>query len=218
MEELKELTNVLFDNFKNSRIKEEMDLDARAMQIPVGVSARHVHVSQKDLEILFGKGYQLTAMKYLSQPGQFACKEQVTIVGPKGVFEKVRIIGPCRNQTQVEILQSDSFKLGLEGKLRMSGDLDDTPGLTIVGPKGSVMLEKGVIVAQRHIHMNPDQARAYGLEDGQVVSILVPGLRGAILQNVIVRADEKGYLDCHIDMEEANALGLKNGSKVTIIK
>lgn len=220
MQDVKKLTDILIENFKNNSTSQEKKeiIDYKSMQVSVGVSGRHLHISKDHMEILFGRGYELTPMKYLSQPGQFAAKEQLTICGPKGVFEKVRIIGPCRNITQVEILQSDAFKLGIEPKIRLSGDLDDTPGLTIIGPKGSVMLEKGAIVAQRHIHMNPEQAKAFGVVDGQVVSVMVAGIRGAILQNMLIRADENGYLDCHIDMEEANALGLCNGSKVTIIK
>lgn len=220
MDEIKILTEILLENYKKNCVKKNIGklVDSANMQVPVGVSGRHLHITREHMEILFGKGYELTPIKELSQPGQFAAKEQLTICGPKGVFEKVRIIGPCRKETQVEILQSDAIKLGIEGKIRLSGDLHDTPGLTIIGPKGSVILDKGVIVAQRHIHMNPSQAEAYGVEDGQVVSVMVNGMRGAILQNMLIRADEKGYLDCHIDMEEANALGLKNGSKVTIIK
>lgn len=220
MQEIKELTEILLDNFKKNRMvkKDEEEISCKSMQVPVGVSGRHLHLSEEHLRVLFGNGYELTPIKNLSQPGQFAAKEQVTLCGPKGVLEKVRIIGPIRGKTQVEILQSDAFKLGVPAKIRLSGDLEDTPGLTIIGPKGSVILEKGVIVAQRHIHMNPKQALDYGLKDGQVVSVMVSGIRGAILQNMLIRADEKGYLDCHIDMEEANALGLKNGSKVTIIK
>lgn len=220
MQEIKELTNILLENFKKNGIsyKDEEEIACESMQVPVGVSGRHLHLSKDHLEILFGKGYELTPIKKLSQPGQFAAKEQVTICGAKGVLEKVRIIGPIRKETQVEILQSDAFKLGVPAKIRLSGDLEGTPGVTIIGPKGSVILDNGVIVAQRHIHMNPKQASDYGVKDGQIVSVMVSGVRGAILQNMLIRADEKGYLDCHIDMEEANALGLKNGSKVTIIK
>lgn len=220
MQDVKKLTDILIETFKNNSISQEKkeNIDYESMQVPVGVSGRHLHISREHMEILFGPGYELTPIKYLSQPGQYAAKEQLTICGPKGVFEKVRIIGPCRNKTQIEILQSDAFKLGIEAKIRLSGDLDDTPGLTIIGPKGSVILDKGAIVAQRHIHMNLDQAKAFGVIDGQAVSVMVAGIRGAILQNMLIRADENGYLDCHIDMEEANALGLCNGSKVTIIK
>lgn len=218
MDEIKGLMKLLFDNYKIEIKKEEKKIDYSSMNIPVGISGRHIHLSEKDLDKLFGRGYKLTPIKALSQPGQFACKEQLTICGPKGVFEKVRIIGPCRKETQVEILQSDAIKLGIKGMIRMSGDLEGTPGLTIIGPKGSVVLEKGAIVAQRHIHMNPKQAEGFGVKDGQVVSVMVAGQRGGIMQNMIVRANNKGYLDCHIDMEEANAFGLTNGSMVTIIK
>ncbi len=218
MDEIKKLTEILIDNYKKNRNVENTEKCSISMQVPIGVSGRHLHLSKEHLEILFGKGYELKPIKNLSQPGQFAAAEQVTVCGPGGVFEKVRIIGPVRRETQVEILMGDAFRLGINPVIRLSGDLEGTPGVTLIGPSGSVILNKGTIVAQRHIHMNPKQAEAFGLKDGQVVSGLVPGIRGAVLQNLIVRADDKGNLDCHIDMEEANGLGLKNGSEITIIK
>ncbi len=187
-------------------------------RIPVGVSNRHVHLSQEDLERLFGKGYELTKMKDLSQPGQYACKEAVTICGPKGAIEKVRILGPVRPRTQVEILAGDCFKLGIKSSAKLSGDLDGTPGITIVGPAGSVQTRDGVMVAQRHIHMLPQDAERLGVHDGQNVSLEVEGLRGGILANVIVRVTGQSGLECHIDTEEANAMGLGSSSTVKIIK
>jgi len=127
-------------------------------RIPVGVSNRHVHLSQEDLDTLFGQGYQLTSIKELSQPGQYACKETVTVCGSKGAIEKVRILGPVRKQTQVEILAADCFKLGANTEPKMSGELAGTPGITLVGPKGSVQTKEGLIIAQRHIHMSPADA------------------------------------------------------------
>lgn len=186
--------------------------------IPVGISNRHIHLSQADLNKLFGDNYQLTKLKDLSQPGQCACKETVMLCGPKGCIAKVRILGPIRPQTQVEILQSDTFKLGVKGELRLSGHLENTPGITVVGPKGSVELDEGVIVAKRHIHMLPQQAQEFGVTDGEAVSIKFMGERGGILKNVIIRAKENSGLECHIDTEEANALGVKPGTKIIINK
>lgn len=186
--------------------------------IPVGISNRHIHLSQSDLEKLFGLGYELTPMKDLSQPGQFACKETLTLVGPKGAIEKVRILGPVRKETQVEILLGDCFKLGVQGAVRMSGELDGTPGATLVGPKGSVELTKGVIAAQRHIHMSLEDAQYFGVHDKQVVRIQVDGLRGGILDNVAIRANNQSALECHIDIEEANALQITSKTKINILK
>ncbi len=189
-----------------------------SMKVSVGVSGRHIHLSQADLEALFGAGYELTPIKDLSQPGQFAAKETVTLVGPKGVIERVRVLGPVRAQTQVEVLAGDTFKLGVPACVRMSGKLEGTPGVTLSGPHGTVALHEGVIVAARHIHMTCAEAAERGLHDGEVVSIVAPGLRGGRLDNVIVRANDSSALDCHIDTEEANALQLKNGSEVEIIR
>ena len=184
--------------------------------IPVGISNRHIHLSQAALDKLFGKHHQLTKLKDLSQPGQYACKECVTIAGPKGVIEKVRILGPVRAETQVEILQSDTFKLGVKGALRLSGDLDGTPGITLIGPNGAFEMAKGVIVAKRHIHMLPEQAERFGVTDGQVVTIDFAGERGGSLNNVVIRATANSGLECHIDTEEANALGVVPGTTIKI--
>ena len=179
-----------------------------AAGVPVGISNRHIHLSQADLDQLFGAGYQLTPMKELSQPGQFACKETVTICGPKGAIEKVRVLGPVRKETQIEIVAGDSFKLGVKAPAKLSGDLAGTPGITVVGPKGSVQTAQGLIVAQRHIHMAPADAQAYGVQDGQIVKIRVGGLRGGIYDNVAIRVTTSSKLECHLDTEEANAMGV----------
>ncbi|MEY8354188.1 phosphate propanoyltransferase [Lachnospiraceae bacterium 54-53] len=186
------------------------------LRIPVGVSNRHVHLSQEDLDTLFGRGYQLTSMKELSQPGQFACRETVTVCGPRGAIEKVRILGPVRKQTQVEILAADCFKLGRNSAPRMSGDLAGTPGITLVGPKGSAETKEGLIIAQRHIHMTPADAAGFGVHDGQTVSIRTEGIRGGIFHHVAIRVTETSSLECHLDTEEANAMGLGGSSSVTI--
>lgn len=179
-----------------------------AAGVPVGISNRHIHLSQADLDQLFGAGYQLTPMKELSQPGQFACKETVTICGPKGAIEKVRVLGPVRKETQIEIVAGDCFKLGVKAPGKLSGDLAGTPGITVVGPRGSVQTAQGLIVAQRHIHMAPADAQAYGVQDGQIVKIRVGGLRGGIYDNVAIRVTTSSKLECHLDTEEANAMGV----------
>jgi putative phosphotransacetylase len=194
------------------------DVKVDMFEIPVGVSNRHVHLSQADLNSLFGEGYQLTKMKDLSQPSQYACKETVTICGPKGAIEKVRILGPVRSKTQVEVLIGDSFKLGVVSQVRLSGDLHGTPGITLIGSKGSVEITEGLIVANRHIHMTPEDALHFGVHDGQTVGIQVTGPRGGIYHNVAVRANDASALECHIDTEEANAMNLNSLSKIKIIK
>lgn len=181
---------------------------SNATGVPVGISNRHIHLSQADLDQLFGAGYQLTPMKELSQPGQFACKETVTICGPKGAIEKVRVLGPVRKETQIEIVAGDCFKLGVKTPAKLSGDLAGTPGITVVGPKGSVQTAQGLIVAQRHIHMAPADAQAYGVQDGQIVKIRVGGLRGGLYDNVAIRVTTSSKLECHLDTEEANAMGV----------
>ena len=186
--------------------------------IPVGISNRHIHLSQADLDALFGAGYELTKMKDLSQPGQYACKETVTVVGPKGAIEKVRILGPVRKATQIEVMAGDSFKLGVAGEVRMSGELAGTRGVTLVGPKGSVQTAEGLIVAQRHIHMTLADAARFGVKDGDIVDIKITGPRGGILSNVAIRANDSSALECHLDTEEANALGLTSKSTITIVK
>ena len=187
-------------------------------EIPVGVSNRHIHLSQEDLERIFGPGYQLTPTKDLSQPGQYACKETVTICGPKGAIEKVRVLGPVRSKTQVEILAGDCFKLGVKTRARLSGDLAGTPGITVIGPKGSVQVKEGLIIAQRHIHMTLKDAENLGVHDGQIVNIQVAGPRGGLLSNVVIRANDSSALECHVDTEEANAMEIDSKTKVKIIK
>lgn len=187
---------------------------SNATGVPVGISNRHIHLSQADLDQLFGAGYQLTPMKELSQPGQFACKETVTICGPKGAIEKVRVLGPVRKETQIEIVAGDCFKLGVKAPAKLSGDLAGTPGITVVGPKGSVQTAQGLIVAQRHIHMAPADAQAYGVQDGQIVKIRVGGLRGGIYDNVAIRVTTSSKLECHLDTEEANAMGVAGAVEI----
>jgi len=211
MDKYEAVIKLLMDAVKSESGSDELT-------IPVGVSNRHVHLSQEDLDTLFGKGYQLTNMKELSQPGQYACKEMVTVCGPKGAIEKLRILGPVRKQTQVEILAADCFKLGRNTTPKMSGELAGTPGITLVGPKGTVETKEGLIIAQRHIHMSPADALKFGVHDGETVKIETEGIRGGIFNNVAIRVTETSALECHLDTEEANAMGLSGSSKVTIVK
>ncbi|MFZ5946156.1 MAG: phosphate propanoyltransferase [Bacillota bacterium] len=199
-------------------LKEGGNVKKDVVSIPVGISNRHIHLSQRDLNTLFGMGYQLTKMKDLSQPMQYACQETVIICGPKGAIEKVRILGPVRSETQVEILQGDSFKLGIKAPVKMSGDLQGTPGITVIGPKGSVQLSQGVIIAQRHIHMTLEDAKNLSVADGELVTIQISGIRGGTYSNVLIRANNNSTLECHLDTEEANAICLETSSRITIIK
>lgn len=179
--------------------------------VSVGISARHVHLTRDHVDILFGKDYKLTRIKDLSQPGQFASKETVTLLGPKGKIEKVRILGPERRLTQVEVSASDARILGVQPIVRNSGDIEGTPGLTIIGTQGSVDIDKGVILADRHIHMSPEEAGFYGVKDGDRVKISIPGRRGGVLDNVVIRVHQDYRMDLHIDTDEANAFLLKQG-------
>ena len=185
--------------------------------VPIGVSNRHVHLSQEDLEALFGAGYQLTPIKPLSQPDQFASQETVTVVGPKGKIEKMRVLGPLRPQTQIEISITDSFALGIKPSIRMSGKLADTPGAKIIGPAGEVDVKEGVMVAARHMHSSKREAEAYGRKDGQTVGLKVPGERALVFENVLVRSGDGHELEVHLDVDEANAAKLKNNDILEII-
>lgn len=177
--------------------------------VPIGVSNRHVHVSKEAYAVLFGQD-ELTKKVDLKQPGQYAANETVTLVGPKGSIEKVRILGPFRNDTQVEISLTDSFTLGVPGVIRESGDLRETPGITLLGPKGKLTISQGVIVAHRHIHMHPDDAKRMGVIDKERVTVTVHGERELTFSNVIIRVSPKFALEMHIDVDEANAGRIKN--------
>ena len=185
--------------------------------VPVMSSNRHCHLSQADVEALFGPGYQLTKMRDLVQPGQFACNERVTIETPKGKMV-LRVVGPARKETQVELSITDSVKLGLKPPIRMSGELEGSPGCTLSNGDRHVTLSKGVIVAARHLHMSPDDAKAFGLKDGDVVSLKVEGPRPALLENVLVRSGEAHLMEAHIDTDEANACALTDGQLCRVIK
>jgi len=186
--------------------------------VPVGISNRHIHLSQQDLETLFGEGYELTVRNDLSQTGQYAAEETVTIEGPKSSMSKVRILGPTRKETQIEISRTDSFGLGLQPPVRDSGSLEGSPGITLIGPKGKVNLDKGVIIAQRHIHMTEEDAKNFGVKDKELVSVRVGGERGVTFDNVLVRVRNDFVLEMHIDTDEANAAMLGNGQLVEVFR
>lgn len=185
----------------------------RTQPIPIEVSAHHIHLTQEHVEALFGKGHQLTWHADLSQPGQYACKEQVTLVGPKGRIERVRVLGPVRRATQVEIAMTEQFRLGIQPPIRESGDIDGTPGCTLEGPAGSVVIDKGVICALRHIHMTPADALRYGVRDKSSVRVRVPGDREMVFGDVRIRVDPDFALAMHIDTDEANAANLGHGAQ-----
>ncbi len=175
-------------------------------KVMVEISARHVHVTKEHLEALFGEGYELTPKKDLSQPGQFACEERVTVVGPKRQLANVSILGPVRVATQVELSATDARSIGVPIVIKESGDIEGTPGCEIIGPKGSITIDKGVMVAKRHIHMTPEDAKNYGVEDKQIVSVeLNSPERKTIYGDTVVRVSEKFALAMHIDTDEGNA-------------
>jgi putative phosphotransacetylase len=180
-------------------------------QVPIGVSARHIHLTDRHIEQLFGHGYDLKVLKELSQPRQFAAVETIAVVGPKGRFDKVRILGPARNKTQLEISRTDAFLLGLNPPVRESGDIDGTPGITLVGPMGEITIAEGVIVAARHIHFHTSDAEIWGISDKQLLNVKIAGERPLIFEGVLARVSEHYALDMHIDTDEANAAGAKTG-------
>jgi acetate kinase len=182
--------------------------------IPSGVSVRHVHLSAADCAALFGEGVELTMRRPVSQPGQYVCRETVDLVGPRGELGRVAIINPLRGQTQVELSRTDALVLGVKAPLRESGKLEGTPGIVLRGPAGSVTLDRGVIQAHRHVHMHPDDARRFGVEDGAMIRVRVEGEREAVLGDVMVRVSPSYALDLHVDTDEANGVALTNDSVV----
>ncbi len=193
-------------------------MQSRENLIPVGISARHLHLTQEQVEILFGKGHQLTFLKPLSQIGQFAAKETVTLKGPKGVIEKVRILGPVRPHVQVEVSMTDARALGLNPPVRESGKLENTPGLVIKGTVGQIETQDGVIVAQRHAHMSLEDAENFGISDGDYIRVFVDGESGGTMEPVKVRVNKNYVLDLHLDTDNANAFGLSQGQMLRFEK
>lgn len=187
--------------------------------VMVEASGRHIHLSDTDLYALFGNGYKLTPIKDLSQPGQYACAERVTVTGPKGSLQNVVILGPTRPSTQLEISLTDGLTLGIKPPVRLSGDIDNTPGITITNPKNgvSITIDKGVIVAKRHIHITPVDAQRFGVSNGQTIKVKVFGDRTVIFEDLDVRVSEKYKTAVHIDYDEANACGYTKKSMGLIL-
>ncbi len=195
-----------------------MDEKTNGYQVPVGVSARHIHLTQEHVETLFGEGYKLTKKKDL-MGGQFACNETVTVVGIKlRAIENVRVLGPVRKASQLEISATDSMKLGIAAPIRESGNVSGSAPIAVVGPKGVIYLKEGCIIAMRHIHMSPADAMAAGLHDGDIVSVKADNERGTVFNQVKIRVHDSFTLEMHIDTDEANASKIKTGDMVTIIK
>ncbi len=198
-------------------VAEELRRRGSSRQVPAGIAARHIHLSTADVERLFGRGYVLTPKKDLTQPGQYACEECLDVIGPKGELKRVRVLGPARNATQVELSQTDCRTIGVKAPLRSSGDLQGSPGVVLRGPKGEYSLSSGVIVADRHLHMSALEAAAFGLTDGDRVSVRIDGPKPGIMGNVLVRAGKGHSLDFHIDTDDANAFLLSQGQLVTVL-
>ncbi len=181
---------------------------SNGVKIPIEISARHVHLTLNDLKILFGENYKLTKFKDLSQPGQFAANETLKLIGPKGQLENVRILGPVREKTQVEISETDARELGIDPPVKESGNLADTPGIKLVGPKSMLNLKNGVILALRHLHVDPETAKSLSIKDGDRIKVDISGKRDLLFENVLVRANKNFKLAMHIDTDEANAAGI----------
>lgn len=187
------------------------------MKAIANVSNRHIHLCQNDMEVLFGKGHVLTRIKDLVQPEQHACKEKITIIGQKRNIENVRVLGPLRSKTQLEISMTDSILLGAKAPVRMSGDVDGSAPVKIVGPNGELELKEGCIVAKRHLHMHGSDAIKYNIKNNQTVKVCCSGERGLVFDNVVARVSDDMALECHLDTDEANAAGLKNGDIVEVL-
>lgn len=197
----------------------EHGFSVNPQKIPVGVSVRHVHLSQEDLETLFGPGAQLTVLRDLYQPGSYAAKETVSLIGPKmRLLERVRILGPLRKQTQVELARTDAIFLGVDAPVRLSGDIAGSAPISIVGPKGVVQLKEGCIRAMRHIHMNPQEAAFFELKNGDKVKLRVSGPTAVTFENVIIRIDEGLKLEVHLDTDEGNVADIHCNQDIEIIK
>lgn len=196
----------------------QAQLRLQSRQVPVGVSMRHIHLSRREVDALFGRTYQLTPLRPLSQPGQFACQECLDVIGPKGVLHKVRILGPERSAAQVELAQTDCRAIGVQAPVRPSGNVEGTPGVLLQGPRGVLSLPQGVIIADRHLHMSTAQAAAFGLSDGDTVRVQIGGGKPGILDGVLVRAGDQYELDLHLDTDDANAFQLKQGQLVTVLE
>lgn len=184
------------------------------MQVKIEVSARHIHLAKADAEKLFGVDFVLSRFKDLSQTGQFAAEEKIKLVGPAGEMNNVRILGPYREETQIEVSETDAKKLGLEPPVRDSGNLDLTPGIKVIGPAGELTLKRGVILALRHLHVDPLTAKKLGVKNGDRVKVDVGGARDLLFENVLVRVDSSFRLAMHIDTDEANAASIDQNNNL----
>lgn len=187
--------------------------------IPVGISNRHVHLNQEHWDVLFGKSLEPRKFRAVKQPGFYACFETVDIEGPKGIVEKVRLIAPHRPKTQIEISKTDAGVLGLKPPVRDSGDLAGSTPVRVIGPKGTIEIKEGLIIARRHIHFHPLEAQAMGIKDGEVVRVRagIGGIRELVYEQVLCRVSDKFSMELHVDTDEANAAWLKNGDNVHIV-
>ena len=210
--QIEQITRMVLDALNSARDRES------GYAVPIGVSARHVHLTKEHVETLFGKGYELTKKKDL-MGGQFAAAECVSIVGLKlRAIENVRILGPCRKASQVEISATDAIKLGIKAPVRESGDIAGSSPIAVVGPAGALYLNEGCIVAARHIHMSPADAAEAGLKDGDYVSVRADNERGTVFNHVKIRVDPSFSLEMHIDTDEANAGGIRQGDTAWIVR
>ncbi|MBE0700212.1 MAG: phosphate propanoyltransferase [Acholeplasmataceae bacterium] len=188
-------------------------------KIPIGISGRHLHLSQEHLEILFGRGYTLTPMKDLTQPAQYAAEEKVDLMSPEGkLLTGVRILGPVRSVSQVEISRSDALRFKFIAPVRSSGDIAGSGSATLIGPKGEVKINEGVIIADRHIHFSVDEAKAFDIKDGDVVSLKIHGIKAGMLDNVLCRVSPNFRLDCHLDTDDGSAFMLNTGDEVELVR
>ncbi len=215
-----EITNAAVAEMVKKILAEMGGAASGALEIPVGISNRHIHLSREDMETLFGRGYELTPIKELSQPGQYACKETLTLVGPSmRAIEGVRVLGPLRSRSQVEISATDSFQLKVKPPVRESGKIEGSAPVTIIGPRGVVSLPEGCIIANRHVHMSPDDAARFGVADGDYIDVdVLSGTRKSRWFDVQIRVHKDFRLEMHVDTDDANSAGLKNGSVVTVVK
>lgn len=188
------------------------------LKIKVGISNRHVHLKREDLNILFGENYNLTMRNPLSQTGEFASNETVSIKTSKDKIDGIRVLGPIRDYTQVEISKTDSYKLGINPPVRQSGDLYGAETVEIIGPKGSIVAKESTIIAERHIHINTNDLESYGFKDGETVKVKIDGIKGGIIENVKIKSKMTYTFELHLDTDEGNAFLLNNGDVVTIIK
>lgn len=205
-------------NYIVDEVVKRLKCDVEDEGILVEASGRHVHLSKDAVEILFGKGYKLTKKRELSQPGQYLCEEKVTLIGPKGTIHNVSVLGPEREETQVELSKTDAVAIGAKAPVKMSGDIEKSGSMVLSSGNAVLKLDKGVIAAKRHIHITPEDAKKYNVSNNEEVNIKVIGERGVIFTNVAVRVSDKFNTVVHLDYDEANACGFTKGMKAVIVK